>query len=276
MITTDTSSVSISVNPGDTVCLGSAVLFSALGVNGGSSPQYVWYLNNIPQASVGTSYGLVPVNGDNIYCKLVSSLRCKIADTVSSNHIALYVDTSYIPAVTIYSSRGTTIHTGEADTFTAVVTGGGPNVTYQWIVNSTVIGAATSDIFTSSGFSNNDSITCVVTSAGPCGYASFNTVILNVVATGVQQLSGTGDVWLIPNPNKGQFLVKGSLGVIDEEIYMEITDMLGQVVYKKNVMTHNGNINEQIALSNTLANGMYMLNLNSASGHKVFHFVIEQ
>ncbi len=276
VITTDTSSVSISVNSGDTVCLGSAVLFTAVGVNGGSIPAYVWYLNNIPQVSAGASYGLVPVNGDNIYCKLASSLRCKVSDTVSSNHIALYVDTSYIPTVTIYSSRGTTIHTGEADTFTAVVTGGGPIVTYQWFINSTIIGAATSDVLVSAGFVNNDSVTCVVTSSGPCGYASFNTVILNVVATGVQQLSGTGDVWLIPNPNKGQFLVKGSIGVIDEEISMEITDMLGQVVYKKNVMTHNGNISEQISLGNTLANGMYMLNLNSVSGHKVFHFVIEQ
>jgi hypothetical protein len=52
--------------------------------------------------------------------------------------------------------------------------------------------------------------------------------------------------------------------------------MLGQVVYRNNVTAHNGNINELISLSNTLANGMYMLNLNSGNEHKVFHFVIEQ
>ena len=276
VIHTDTTSVSISVTPGDTVCLGSAALFTAAGINGGSSPAYLWFRNGVQQLASGTSYGLVPVNGDNIYCELVSSLRCKTPDSAASNHITMTVDTSYIPSVGIVVSPGTTIHTGETVTFTATVTNAGPVVTYQWVINAMVMPGATNDTFSYNAFSNNDSVTCLVTSVGPCGYVSFNTVIIDVVPTSVQQLSGLSDVRLIPNPNKGQFTIKGSLGVSDDDVSIEVTDMLGQVVYKDKLTVYGGNINQLISLSNTLANGMYMLNLNSTSAHKVFHFVIEQ
>ncbi len=52
--------------------------------------------------------------------------------------------------------------------------------------------------------------------------------------------------------------------------------MLGQSVYKGKVIAKNGVINEQIQLTNNLANGMYMLNLQSGEDRKVFHFVLEQ
>jgi hypothetical protein len=52
--------------------------------------------------------------------------------------------------------------------------------------------------------------------------------------------------------------------------------MIGQVIYRNKIMASNGVINERIQLSNTLANGMYLLNLKSVNDNKVFHFVIEQ
>ena len=71
--------------------------------------------------------------------------------------------------------------------------------------------------------------------------------------------------------------MKGALGTFaDEAVSMEITDMLGQTVYKKSVVAYGGKINEQIQISNTLANGVYLLNLKSDSGNRLFHFVIEQ
>jgi hypothetical protein len=52
--------------------------------------------------------------------------------------------------------------------------------------------------------------------------------------------------------------------------------MLGQVVYRSKVMSKQGRVEERIQLENTLANGMYILNLRSESASKVFHFVMEQ
>jgi len=52
--------------------------------------------------------------------------------------------------------------------------------------------------------------------------------------------------------------------------------MLGQLVYKSIARTQSGKISERIILHNSLANGMYILNLRSSNENKVFHFAIEQ
>jgi 5-hydroxyisourate hydrolase-like protein (transthyretin family) len=62
----------------------------------------------------------------------------------------------------------------------------------------------------------------------------------------------------------------------DEEVTLEVTDVLGQVLYKNKVTAQSGRINETITLNNTLANGMYILNIQSGTDNKTFHFVIEQ
>jgi hypothetical protein len=95
--------------------------------------------------------------------------------------------------------------------------------------------------------------------------------------TEVQQVTGANDIRLLPNPNKGQFTIKGSLASHDnEDIAVEITDMLGQVVYKSTVKALAGNINERISLRNDIANGMYLLSLRTAGENIVFHFVVGQ
>jgi len=84
------------------------------------------------------------------------------------------------------------------------------------------------------------------------------------------------NVQLLPNPNKGEFSVKGTLGVsVSEEVTLEVTNMLGQTVYKEKVMSKNGAVDANVHLGN-VANGMYMLVLRTASANKVFHVVIEQ
>ncbi|MCF8451166.1 MAG: T9SS type A sorting domain-containing protein, partial [Taibaiella sp.] len=85
------------------------------------------------------------------------------------------------------------------------------------------------------------------------------------------------DIRLLPNPNKGDFILKGTMGTTeDKELNAEITDMLGQVVYRSKVQARNGVVNERIQISNTLANGMYILNLRSETEAKAFHFVLQQ
>ena len=85
------------------------------------------------------------------------------------------------------------------------------------------------------------------------------------------------DVRVVPNPNNGTFTIKGTLGTLqDEEVSLEVTDVLGQVIYSNKVTAQGGRINEAISLSGTLANGMYMLNLHSGSADKTFHFAVEK
>ncbi len=52
--------------------------------------------------------------------------------------------------------------------------------------------------------------------------------------------------------------------------------MLGQSVYKKQVTTQDNKLNQDVQLSNTTANGMYLLSVRSGADVKVFHIVVEQ
>ena len=91
------------------------------------------------------------------------------------------------------------------------------------------------------------------------------------------QYVGVSDIRLIPNPNSGSFALKGSLSSMNnDEISIEVTDMLGQIVFRKKARPDHGKINEQIELSNSIANGMYILNVSSESDNKSFHFVVER
>ena len=85
------------------------------------------------------------------------------------------------------------------------------------------------------------------------------------------------DIRAVPNPSNGTFTLKGIIGTTqDVDVTLEVTDVIGQVIYNNKVTAYSGRISEVISLSNTLANGMYMMNICTATGQKVFHFVIEK
>ena len=93
----------------------------------------------------------------------------------------------------------------------------------------------------------------------------------NVIVTAIP-----ASISLMPNPNKGIFTVKGTVGsVANEEVTLEVSDMLGQVIYRNKVMALGGNLNEVITVSNGFANGMYILNVQSGTENMTFHFVIQ-
>lgn len=82
---------------------------------------------------------------------------------------------------------------------------------------------------------------------------------------------------IIPNPTKGEFIIRGTINTgNDKHVILEITDLPGQVVYKGESAVQNRTVDKQIMLGNTLANGMYLLNVRSDSENKVFHIVLER
>jgi len=116
-----------------------------------------------------------------------------------------------------------------------------------------------------------------VTSSGGCaGIQGSGTETIHVSNVGVKQVTTGTDVQIVPNPNKGIFTLRGTIGKTSGEVSVEITDMLGQVIYNNKIATQSGSINERIQLNNNIANGMYILNLYSDAGSQVFHIVVEQ
>ena len=219
--------------------------------------------------------------------------------------------TSSSPTVIALSGAG-----AGSVTATAIVTAGSANISYTVTNAAGCVGRAVKNIGVSARFAGTNTGSTanvfagstvsiaddVYTGAWTSGDNGIATVDGNGIVTGIKPgtvnithaaTNGNGEVrttitpvivsalpaslTILPNPNKGTFVVKGTLGsVSDEEVTLEVTDVLGQVIYKTKVTAQSGRLNEAITLNNTLANGMYMLNVHSATEKMTFHFVVEQ
>ena len=269
-------SISSSLNP---VCMGTSVTFNAVTDFGGMAPSIAWMVNGITQTNA-PAFSYIPNNSDVVSAVLTSDYHCRLATNASSNSITMNVDASITPAVAILANPGTHVKQGQVVLLTATVTNGVSSPSFQWYLNGVAIPGAVGASYTVATFADLDSFTCMVTSGGGCaGLNGVSSVVLHTDGgtTGVTQINaGSSDIKLIPNPNKGIFTIKGTLGTTeDEEVTVEVSNMIGQVIYKDNIMTHGGNIDQKVQISN-IANGMYILNLHSASANNVFHVVIEQ
>ncbi len=188
-------------------------------------------------------------------------------------------DTIYTPNVVLRAFPGNDVGVWHIDSMRAEVTNGGTNPTFQWIINGHPIAGATNQSFTHYEFFNKDSVACMVTASGNCGgNTTTKSMIITLHTEGVTPVTAVNSqLMLIPNPNKGTFNVKGTLGTtIDEDVTLEVVNMLGQVIYSGKASSRNGSIDESVRLNNNPANGMYILNVRSNTQNSVFHFVIEQ
>lgn len=271
-------SVSLTATPNDTVCQGTEVTVTPLPVYGGPSPLYSWVKDGV-LSGTGGNYVFVPVNNDQVYAIMTSDYLCRLNNVDTSAVMVINTDTPLVPVVTITASPGTTIMQGQTLTLTATVVNGGASPTYQWIRNSIPITGATNATYSSDSFSlqMEDSVVCQVTGSLLCKATGYKWVYIQEAPAGVATVTGGGNISITPNPNKGDFTVKGTLGTpMDEEVGLEITDVLGQVVYKDKLPAKNGRLNSSIQLSRSLANGIYLLTLHTNESSIVFHMIIEQ
>jgi hypothetical protein len=268
--------MNILTSPGDTVCKGMAIHLTASPVWGGYTPSIIWRKFGL-NVSAGSTYSYIPDNGDVITVFMTSSYPCLSVDTVTSPALQVKTVEPSLPEVLITAAPDYHVGTGRMVTLTAVVTNGGLHPTYQWLINGVPIAGATNVTYSSNTFHSTfqDSVTCAVTSSGVCPTTGFGWAYINVNDVSVISVGTGGNVSVLPNPSKGVFTVKGSIGAA-ESATIEVTDMLGRVVYSKETTARNGELNAQVQLSSELANGMYLLNLHTDQGNKVFHIVLER
>ncbi len=270
--------VNISSTPGGSVCKGSEITINPMPVKGGSSPHYTWMKNGAFTSS-GNNYTYVPVNNDQVYCIMQSNYPCRLLNTDSSSTITIAVDTPVSPIVTITANPGTLISKGQLLTLTADVISGGSNPVYQWLKNGVPISGETNRIYSSNnfGYPVDDSVTCIVTSSGICPVSAFNWVFITVSSVSVTNVSGNNGIVIMPNPNKGEFQIKGSLvASVHGQVEIEVDNILGQVIYKERVVCANGQFNNTINLGNNIDNGVYLITIIAANDRKIFHVVVEK
>ena len=168
-------SVSIAANPGNTICTGTSVTFTATPTNGGATPSYQWKLNG---ANVGTNSNTYQnaalANNATITCVMTSSLACANPKTDTSNAITMIVTAAVAPSVSIAANPGNTICTGTSVTFTATPTNGGATPSYQWKLNGANVGT-NSNTYQNAALANNAKITCVMTSSLACANPKTDT-----------------------------------------------------------------------------------------------------
>jgi len=169
---------SVSISSATEVCANVEVLYTAIPVNGGASPAYNWFVNDISVASPGFQFTYTPSDEDEIVVHMTSSLSCVTSSTVISPSITMTVDPIMPVSVTITASDpDLQICQNTPVTYTAIPVNGGVSPTYQWKVNNNNQGT-NSSIFTYNP-ANNDIIRVVLTSDEIC--ASGNPATSNAL-----------------------------------------------------------------------------------------------
>jgi gliding motility-associated-like protein len=178
-----TPSIAIS-SSANTICYGSTVNFTASAVNPGNSPSYTWQKNGLNVGNNSSSFSDNSLaNGDIISCILTSSESCVSNSTANSNTVAMTVNPNLTPSISITSSDNN-ICFGTQVTFSATVTNGGMNPSYQWRKNGNVVSNNAS--FSDNSLNNLDVVQCKMVSNYGC--LTDPTAISNAVTTYVTPL----------------------------------------------------------------------------------------
>ncbi len=162
--------VSVSVTASSSsICEGASVTFSGTGNNGGSNPQYEWFVNSLSTQGPGSSntFTYTPTDGDVVHAVYTSDLGCASNNPATSNSENISVISNANVEVTILLDEST-ICEGEQVTATATETNGGSIPQYEWFVNSvSTQGPSTQSSYTFTP-ANNDQVYVIMTSDLSC------------------------------------------------------------------------------------------------------------
>ncbi|MFN8155666.1 MAG: IPT/TIG domain-containing protein [Bacteroidia bacterium] len=249
-------SVTISANPGNSICAGTSVTFTAVPVNGGASPSYQWKVNGTNAGTNSSTFTTTTLtNGQIVTCVMTSNASCITTSTATSNAITMAVTSAVSPSISISSSLGNSICAGNSVTFSSLILNGGATPSYQWKVNGVNVGT-NSSTYTTTTLTNGQIVTCVLTSNAACASpasVTSNAITMTVspiVAPAVSISANTGNticagtsVTFTAVPTNGgttpsyQWKVNGTNVGTNSATYTTTGLTNGQVVTC--VMTHN-------------------------------------
>lgn len=172
------------------------------------------------------------------------------------------------PSIKISVSPDSNIVGGTTVTFTAAADSC-TDPQYQWTRNGSDLLGETGSSITSNNFFNNDIITCKVhcaACASPKDTVS-NAITIRHKVVGVVDINKQ-DIWLYPNPNKGQFTIKMNK---QTDASVEVINTLGQMIYRDNM---DNKSEKTIQLSN-LAQGIYMVRVATEQATSTVRFTVK-
>ncbi len=124
-----TPSVSITANPTGQICSGTSVTFTAVPVNGGTTPVYQWKKNNFNVGTNSSTYtDATLIDGDIITVELTSNAPCSSGPVTSAPYVVQVVSGNPVPDVTnlppLIAQCAVSIANSDFPTATNLCTGG--------------------------------------------------------------------------------------------------------------------------------------------------------
>jgi hypothetical protein len=156
IVVNSSTNVSVSITSNNsTICQGSAVTFTAVPVNGGTSPVYQWKVNGISVGTNSNTYSYTPSDGDSVTCELTSSLSCPNPSIAVSNLIKIIIS----GAAPVITSQPVSTYICENATGSFIIGATGTGLTYQWQVFNNSVWANVVDDATIYSGATNDTLT---------------------------------------------------------------------------------------------------------------------
>ncbi|MDQ3046825.1 MAG: SBBP repeat-containing protein [Bacteroidota bacterium] len=263
---TDDTPVNAEITPSGEVafCPGKEITFNATV---DSSYQYQWLKDSkmIP----GETKSFLKVKNPGIYSVLI----IRGTDSITSQQ-GIVKETSQLVA-TINSSSSEEC----SDSNAVLRANAGEGFIYQWKRNGVDIPGATEDIympdeggdyqvrivqgscFDWSAIKSIKGILCEESSDSladvPLKQQSQQSVVQNDSLM----------IRIFPNPNKGIFTIQLNMPESTDAVLVELVNLVGQVLYSKQISSNKGYIHDQIELDSSIATGVYFLQVTS--GNKV-------
>jgi uncharacterized protein YjdB len=261
----------VTVNATPNAITGASRVCVASTITLGSSAGGVWSSSNTSAATIGTSGIVTGTGAGNTTISYTTGAGCYRTKTVTVS------STPGAGSIT----GATSVNISETITLANAATGG------AWTSSAASIATVNSSTGVVTGVAAGNAVITYTLNNG-CGPAT-TTHTVSVTAgraagtTGggvtsiVDVQSGITDAVVFPNPNKGEFTIRASVATNDDiPVAIEVTDMLGKVIYKSEATAQNGKMNQRISLQNVISNGMYMLILRTGNDSKTFHFAINE
>ena len=263
--------VVIIANPGDSICNGAPVLFTAYPNNHGGTPTYQWFVNGTPSGTGTVFNGVSLANGNIVRCDMTENTKCSVPITDQSNDIEMKVLPWLAPTVSISANPPAPWDDNVLVSFTATPTNGGNNPGYQWRRNGTNVQGATNAVWgvNVNQLSKNDKICVLLKSNYKCPQPDTAlSNCINTQYTGVNNIE-RGALKLYPNPVSNQLFISG----IGNASVIELYDVVGRkysisewLNYSKGIVT--------IGVS-SLASGVYIIKLSDEGVQYIQRFVKE-